>query len=171
MAGPKDEMAAAKGDPGRVRASHADREQVIDVLKAAFVQGRLTKDELDMRATQAFGSRTYAELATLTADLPAGPAPTAPAPPPRKPAMEKAQPAGRVPMIMTTTLLTAGLWTTAVSAHPGNGALNMLLFSCTLVWLGVLILTGAATIESRKHKRSASATRRTSITWPPTAPR
>jgi hypothetical protein len=168
MEGPKDEMASARGDPGRVRASHADREQVIDVLKAAFVQGRLTKDELDTRATQAFGSRTYAELATLTADLPAGPAP---APLPRKPAREKAQPAGRVPMIMTTTLLTAGLWTAAVSAHPGNGALNMLLFSCTLVWLGVLILTGAATIESRKRRRSASATRRTSITWPPTAPR
>ena len=42
------------------------------MLKAAFVQGRLTKDELDARAGRAFVSRTYAELAALTADIPAG---------------------------------------------------------------------------------------------------
>ena len=54
----------------RLRASHADREQVVDVLKAAFVQGRLTKDELDTRIGQAFTSRTYADLAAVTADLP-----------------------------------------------------------------------------------------------------
>jgi hypothetical protein len=50
------------------------------VLKAAYAQGRLTKDELEARAGQAFASRTYAELAALTADLPAaGPAATSPA--------------------------------------------------------------------------------------------
>ena len=58
---------------GRFRASDADREQVIDTLKAAFVQGRLTKDELDARAGQTFASRTYAELAAATADIPARP--------------------------------------------------------------------------------------------------
>ena len=42
------------------------------MLKAAFVQGRLTKDEFDMRVGQTFASRTYAELAALTADIPAG---------------------------------------------------------------------------------------------------
>jgi len=57
---------------GHLRASHADREQVIGVLKAAFVQGRLTKDELEARAGQTFAARTYGELAALTADLPAG---------------------------------------------------------------------------------------------------
>jgi len=67
---PGDEMAAA--DRGRLRASHADREHVLDVLKAAFVQGRLTKDEFDIRVGQTFASRTYAELAALTADIPAG---------------------------------------------------------------------------------------------------
>ncbi len=67
-----DPMAAA--GRGHMRASQADREQVIDTLKAAFVQGRLTKDELDQRAGQAFASKTYAELAALYADLPAGPA-------------------------------------------------------------------------------------------------
>ena len=73
MAGPGDEIAAAKGrGHGGLRASHADREQVIGVLKAAFVAGRLTKDELDLRVGQVLVSRTYADLAALTADLPAG---------------------------------------------------------------------------------------------------
>jgi hypothetical protein len=57
---------------GHLRACHADREQVIVVLKAAFVQGRLGKDELNTRVGQALAARTYADLATLTADLPAG---------------------------------------------------------------------------------------------------
>ena len=43
---------------------------MIDTLKAAFVQGRLTKDELDERAGQTFTARTYAELAAVIADLP-----------------------------------------------------------------------------------------------------
>ena len=72
MAGPEDEMAAGAGGRGHMRASHADREQVVDVLKAAFVHGRLTKDEFDLRVGQAFASRTVAELAALTADVPAG---------------------------------------------------------------------------------------------------
>jgi hypothetical protein len=66
----------ASGD-GRLRASHADREQVVDILKAAFVQGRLARDELDARVGQALAARTYADLAALTADLPALPALTA----------------------------------------------------------------------------------------------
>ena len=72
MAGPGDEIAAGAGGPGRLRASHADREQAIGVLKAAFVQGRLDRDEFDLRAGQALASRTCAELAALTADIPAG---------------------------------------------------------------------------------------------------
>jgi hypothetical protein len=47
------------------------------VLKAAYAQGRLTKDELEARAGQAFASRTYAELSALTADLPAASPPAA----------------------------------------------------------------------------------------------
>jgi hypothetical protein len=65
-----DPMAAA--GRSHMRASHADREHVIDTLKAAFVQGRLTKDELDQRVGQAFAAKTYAELAALSADLPPG---------------------------------------------------------------------------------------------------
>jgi hypothetical protein len=66
-AGREDETAV---ELGRLRASHADREQAIDVLKAAFVQGRLTRDEFGLRVGQVFASRTYAELGALTADIP-----------------------------------------------------------------------------------------------------
>jgi Domain of unknown function (DUF1707) len=71
MAGRGDEIAAGAGGQGRLRASHADREQLIDVLKAAFVQGRLDRDEFDLRVGRALASRTYADLAALTGDLPA----------------------------------------------------------------------------------------------------
>jgi hypothetical protein len=60
------------GGLGRLRTSRAEREQVIDVLKAAFVQGRLTKGEFDVRVGQVLASRTYAELGALTADIPDG---------------------------------------------------------------------------------------------------
>jgi Domain of unknown function (DUF1707) len=67
-----DAGAAATPDRGRLRSSHADREQVIGALKVAFVEGRLTEDEFDARLGQVHASRTYAELAEITADLPTG---------------------------------------------------------------------------------------------------
>jgi hypothetical protein len=78
IAGPGDETAAVASQVrGRFRASHADREQVIGTLKSAFVQGRLTEDELDARADRVYASRTYAELAQIsaevTADIPVEP--------------------------------------------------------------------------------------------------
>lgn len=71
MPEPQDHMPAVLGR-GHLRACHADRERVTGTLKAAFVQGRLGKDELITRVGQALTARTYADLAALTADLPAG---------------------------------------------------------------------------------------------------
>ena len=72
MAGPGDEKAAAAVGRTQLRASRADRREAADVLKAAFVQGWLAKDEFDARIGQARASRTYVELAAVTADVPAG---------------------------------------------------------------------------------------------------
>jgi hypothetical protein len=80
ITGPEEGVPAGHG---RLRASHADREQVLDAVKTAFADGRLDKDELDARVGQALAARTYADLATVTADIPAVPAK---APPPRRPA-------------------------------------------------------------------------------------
>jgi hypothetical protein len=60
-----------------LRASDADRDRVIDILRAATADGRLTADEFNERMEAALASRTFRELAPLTADLaaPAGRAP------------------------------------------------------------------------------------------------
>ena len=81
MVGPGDEGA---GRYSSLRASHADRERVIGVLKTAFVQGRLAKDEFDLRVSRVLASRTYAELNALTADMPPGLVSAQPPEPARK---------------------------------------------------------------------------------------
>jgi DUF1707 SHOCT-like domain len=79
IAGPGDEIPVPTAGSGQLRASHADRERVIGTLKTAFVQGRLTEDELGARVDQVYASRTYAELDALTADVPAADISAAPA--------------------------------------------------------------------------------------------
>jgi DUF1707 SHOCT-like domain len=73
MTGPGNELPERTADRGRLRASQADRERAIDVLKTAFVEERLTKDGFDLRVDQALASRTYAELAAATGGLRVGP--------------------------------------------------------------------------------------------------
>jgi Domain of unknown function (DUF1707) len=70
---PQDPGARWPADRGHLRASDADREQVIDALKTAFVQDRLTKNDLARRVGQVIESRTYGELAGATAGIPAAP--------------------------------------------------------------------------------------------------
>jgi Domain of unknown function (DUF1707) len=79
MLGAGDERRAGAVGRGHQRVSRMDRERVIELLKVAFVQDRLTQDELDTRVGLALASRTYADLADLTADIPAGPAAAEPA--------------------------------------------------------------------------------------------
>ncbi len=107
--GPWHPMAVGATGRGHLRASDADREQVLDAIKAAFVQGRLTLDELDMRAGRALASRTYAELTAITADIPAGligaqPPPTTARAPTRKPINKKAVAWGVCAIILPAVL-------------------------------------------------------------------
>jgi DUF1707 SHOCT-like domain len=142
--GPGDELDAA--GRGHLRASHADREQVIGILKAAFVQGRLAKDELDLRVGQALASRTYVELAALTADLPAG---LAGALPPRR-----AAPARR-PM---SNAAKAGIWVViavavpVILSFPTGSPAFFLLF--TPFYFMALAFLGAEILASQLKKRS-----------------
>jgi hypothetical protein len=69
--GQSDLPAAVTG--GELRASHADRDQTVELLRVAAGDGRLSPEELDDRLERALTARTYAELAALTADLPATP--------------------------------------------------------------------------------------------------
>jgi Domain of unknown function (DUF1707) len=70
-AGPGDKPVTGKSrDRGRLRASDSEREQVAGALQAAFVQGRLTQEELSARAEQTYAAKTYADLTEVIADLP-----------------------------------------------------------------------------------------------------
>jgi len=62
----------AAEEPGpavALRASHADRDRVVEVLRTAAGDGRLTADDLDQRLEAALTARTLAELEPLVADL------------------------------------------------------------------------------------------------------
>ena len=65
-----------------LRASHVDRDRVVELLRVAAGDGRLTAEELDERLEAALTARTCGELAALTTDLPAVPD-SAPGPPVR----------------------------------------------------------------------------------------
>ncbi len=137
MTGPGDEQAGAWAARGHLRASHADREQMIDTLKAAFLQGRLTKDEFDARVGQALTSRTYAELATVTADVPAW---LVGSQPPRKRARRRVSNAVRwgTSGLITPAILAAAAVLTSLRGDGGYGAVAFVIaFVYFMVWLSV----------------------------------
>jgi Domain of unknown function (DUF1707) len=67
-------VAAMPDDLPGLRASHADRDRIVDALRIAAGDGRLSAEELDTRLESALSARTLGELAELTADLPIVPA-------------------------------------------------------------------------------------------------
>ena len=158
VTGPEGELAAAAAGRGRLRVSRADREQVIDTLKAAFVQGMLAKDEFDLRVSQAFASRTYAELAALTADLPAGLAVAQP-PKPARTQDEIMQRPGRMMAVATT--LYAGVqafvflppWPMNSEGDPPKGIVPLFVLS-TLMYLFAVLIGVVNMVALRREKRS-----------------
>ena len=145
-----DEGAAA--GHGRLRASHADREQVIDTLKTAFADGRLDKDELDARVGQTLAARSYGELAMVTADIPARQAQALPPARPARPAVNmntvKWGLAATGAMIPPAMFVTAayGVWWLVFPAFP-------LLF----IELIVAIIVMASTLARQRDDRSRAS--------------
>jgi uncharacterized protein DUF1707 len=148
-------MTARPGNPmpgmagrGRLRASHADRNHVIGMLKAAYVQGRLTKDEFDERLGRTLAARTFADLAMLTADLPVGL--TDVPPPPRQ------QPSS-VPAAKIVLSTAGGLLAPAVLAAAfltGNTQLYALFILPTMITFMAWIVAGAVALDAWNSKRS-----------------
>ncbi len=120
MAGPEIALPGDAGH-GRLRASHADRDGVIDALKSAYVLGFVTKDEFDTRVTQTLAARTYAELAGVTTDLPAWLVAAQP-PDGRAPARAALRPADRA--IAAFALLSAVAFAAAIVSDDGWLALG-----------------------------------------------
>ncbi len=149
-------MAAEAGGRGHLRASHDDREQVIDTLKAAFVQGMLAKDEFDLRVDQALASRTGAELAALMADIPAG---LITAKPPAPARAQGEQPVLRPgPVITAATAVYAGVWAYELflSPHGGDNHLApLLIFDGFFVYLTILAICVGRMAALRREKRSS----------------
>ena len=144
MAGPGDGIAARAAGRGQFRVSHADREQAIEALKTSFVEDRVTKDEFDLRVDQALASRTYAELAAVTADIPAGliADPTPPARAQARPPMSNPAKAGicvaiaiAVPAVLTL-------------------AIPIAFFVFAPFYFMALLTAGAQMLASRHEKRS-----------------
>ncbi len=140
---------------------------MIDTLQDAFVHGMLAKDEFDLRVSQAFASRTYAELAAVTADLPAEPT-AAQTPRPARtqdemmtrfcsgPIMQRP---GR--MMAVATALYAGVWAFVwVLPWPRNSEgdpphqLGFLFFPSTIIYPLVLLIGVVTMVELRREKRS-----------------
>jgi DUF1707 SHOCT-like domain/Tetratricopeptide repeat len=138
MAGSADEIAAGAGGIDRLRASDADREQVIELLKAAFVQERLAKDEFDVRVGQVLASRTCAELDAVTAGIPAR---VATAWPPRTPARARA-------LIPATSTVKVVAWGAGVSTALAMllGVIAVLTGNATLLIVSIFAFTAAAAV-------------------------
>jgi Domain of unknown function (DUF1707) len=153
MAGLSDEI-AARGR-GHLRASHMDREYVIEILKAAFVQGMLAKDEFDQRVGQTFASRTYAELAAVTADIPAGLATAKPPVPARVRGAQRVARPGAVAAVATGAY--ASVWAAAVSlgthANDSHAPILMILGG-GLVYLLLLAMCAGQMVASRRENRT-----------------
>ena len=151
MAGPGDEIAAGAGGLSRLRASYADREQVIELLKAAFVQGQLARDEFDVRVGQVLASRTYAELDAVTADIPAGVAAVQPS---RAPALKPADSTLNVIAWGAGASIPLAVLLGVIAVLTGNAALLVLsVFAVTgaagVAW-GAMVTR--ASLGSRQHK-------------------
>jgi hypothetical protein len=155
---PGDQTAAGPAGGGHLRASDADREQVIDVLKAAFVQARLTKDEFDARVDQAFASRTYADLAVVTAGIPAGPTG---AQPPRHPVRARVRRPvdpdlrGDVRVIVTACPMAVVSWLAVVlvSDNPAGMPLPLLALIATVAALHSSLHGAMVLVEPWLQKR------------------
>ena len=151
----------ASGD-GRLRASHADREHVVGVLKAAFVQGRLAQDELDARVGRALAARTYADLAALTADLPAEPdraMSPAPAPVPAQPRPRNRAAARAVQVgagAITALILAIGVAAVA-TGHPVIAvvaAVAIVIFAAVVTAFVASLIAVTVKLESLYRNRS-----------------
>ncbi|MEU6954452.1 DUF1707 domain-containing protein [Streptomyces sp. NPDC045714] len=107
--------------PGGLRASHDDREAVVDRLRDAAAEGRIDVDELESRLELALTARTHGELASLTDDLPT---------PHSSPATSSSL-VSRSPLVLKGGMLGAsrgpGRWEVPghVIAHGGVGGVNL----------------------------------------------
>ena len=149
IAGPGNEKAAALVGCGHLRASHADRERVVDTLKTAFVQGQLTNGEFGERIGQAHASRTYADLAAVTAGISVGPAGARlPHRPPRRQLSSGAR--WGISGLFTPVVLAAAA---AFAWLGGDGRSEPVAFVIAFAYFVFWLSTGADMFRQGSHQR------------------
>ena len=145
MVQPGEHVAAAAAAGGQLRASHADREQVIGMLEAAFAAGQLTKAEFDLGVNRTLASRTYADLVAATAGLQA----------PRRQARPGSAAAWGVCGLIVTAFLT-------VVIVPSGTTKGVVTVTAVAVYAAFCLLAGIMMLASRR-----GWLRLTRPPWPP----
>jgi hypothetical protein len=146
---------------------------VIGTLKDAFAHGLLAKDEFDQGVGQAFAARTYAELAVVTASVPAEP-PAAREPVVREPVVREPAPAGvqGKPVLrpgtvaMVATALCGGVWAFTFIPHWAVNSKNdpphwlvALFFMTNLIYVFVMVVAVGFMIADWHEKRARASSR------------
>jgi hypothetical protein len=126
-----------------ILASDKERESVVDVLREAYTDGRLTLDEFEERTSTAYAARTWGDLRELTVDLPVEPVLGADLPQ-RHPGAQSAghgvvQPAGRPhrsgrdrPLGRLLPVVFVWIIISAAAGSPDTAAALSVLFICLL---------------------------------------
>jgi hypothetical protein len=149
-----------------MRASDDDRQQVVDRLRAAVEDGRLTMEEFTERMGLAYQAVTYGDLAKLVADLP----PVSPQPEPRLAPAPAASPAAAAKRSVFAELPTAlkVLWTIWLAAVSINvvvwvlvvGTSGHLIYPWPLWVAGpygaALLAVSVPVVHSRRSRRVAA---------------
>ena len=153
MVQPGEHIAAAAAARGQLLASHADRELVVGMLEAAFAAGLFTKAEFDLSVHRTLASRTYADLAAVTAGLQAAPRRARP----RLPA--GSAPASAVAWGVCGLVVTAFLTIVIVPSGPTKGVVAV---TAVAVYAVLWLLAGFMVLASRR-----GWLRLTRPPWPP----
>jgi len=153
---PGDQIVAGWQSPGHYRASRADREHVIGTLQAGFVQGRLTKDEFDTRLSHALAARTYADLAAITADIPAVLTPA------QRPA-QACTPTREAVVWSTGAMFLAATLMSSRFLDPGYFLLVAGIVLAVMFAAGAQLLYARHEQRSRRHRPSGSGPQRRTV--------
>jgi DUF1707 SHOCT-like domain len=125
-----------------IRASDKERDSVVDVLRDAYTDGRLTLEEFEERTSAAYASKTWTDLRELTSDLPVEPVlgadlPQRPPPPqpvaPVMPALPRPRQGGRGrPLGRLLPVIFAWIMIAAAAGSPDTAAALSVVFICLL---------------------------------------
>jgi len=125
-----------------IRASDKERDSVVDVLRDAYTDGRITLAEFEERTSAAYASKTWADLRELTSDLPVEPVlgadlPQRPAPPQPVaqvvPSVPRPRDGGRSrPLGRLLPVIFAWIMISAAAGSPDTAAALSVVFICLL---------------------------------------